>query len=239
MKRLDLTGQRFGRLVVRSYHGSTKDGRALWDCRCECGNTVVVRAGGLRRGTTRSCGCFSQEDKATRHITHGMTGTRVHRVWAGMLARCSNPNVERYAHYGGRGIAVFERWKSFENFYADMGDPPSGTSLDRIDNDHGYTPGNCRWASPTEQNNNRRDNTRITFDGRTLTIAEWSAELSINRGTLTSRMKRGQTPPLLFRPADISRRNSRATYVKAVLRERAKRGHLEPQHRSVLTEVRP
>lgn len=189
----DLTGQRFGRWTVLYYVGNNKHNQPTWLCRCDCGNVVVTSANGLRRGTTKSCGCrrsdVSRQSKNHFAPTHGMSRTPEFRVWMSMLDRCQNPQSQPYRHYGGRGIKVCERWQDFENFFADMGNRPSPKySLDRIDNDGDYRPDNCRWATMKEQNSNRRSNQNITYNGQTHTIREWTLITGITYNTLWGRI---------------------------------------------------
>ncbi len=122
--------------------------------------------------------------------THGMTGTSTHVIWLGMIQRCRDPNAQDWDRYGGRGIKVCERWQSFENFLADMGVRPDGMSVERDDNDGDYTPDNCRWATRSEQQRNRRSNVLLTYNGETLCVAEWAIRTGINRMTLHTRINR-------------------------------------------------
>ncbi len=143
----DLTGKRFGMLVVVK-----RDYRFIWLCQCDCGTVCRVRSYNLCNGNTKSCGCQRVKHRHTTHTTVSPT----YSVWRSMIQRCTNTKVNSYKLYGGRGITVCERWSDFSNFVADMGERPPGLSLDRRDNDKGYSKANCRWATAAEQTANRR-----------------------------------------------------------------------------------
>jgi len=191
-KFIDLTGQKFGRLEVKEFAGIRKN-NYYWTCLCDCGNFTEVASGNFKRDNTKSCGCLHKEVVSEMLITHGHSRrkhmSRTYNIWCGMLQRCNNPNSKRYKDYGGRGITVCHRWlESFENFYADVGDIPDGTTFDRKNNDGNYEPGNWRFATWKEQNNNRRDNYWVEFNGVRKTAAQWAKSLGIKIATLMYRL---------------------------------------------------
>lgn len=178
--RLDVSGQRYGRLVAISFSRRNSTGNTLWNCKCDCGNELEVLLPSLRRGNTRSCGCWLKELRIERKTTHGKKRTRAWLSWASMRARCLNQKNPAYKDYGGRGIVICQRWlDSFQNFFDDMGDRPDGLSLERIDVNGNYEPGNCKWATDKEQTRNQRRTRRITFNGETLSSAEWGERLAM------------------------------------------------------------
>lgn len=171
-----LTGKKFHRLTVLGFAG-----KRYWYCQCDCGNITRVAGYYLKDGQSKSCGCYSKERRKVVPLTHGKTKTKTYRSWYHIKTRCYNQKCPSYKHYGGRGITMCERWRnSFENFLADMGEPPTKNhSIDRIDVNGNYEPSNCRWATSVEQNNNRRNNKHFTYKGKTQTYAEWCREVGI------------------------------------------------------------
>lgn len=181
-KKLDLTGHVYGRLTVTSSAGYAK-GFSLWVCMCECGTETITRGNCLRTGNTTSCGCLSRELTAGLNRTHRLSKTKTYTVWKAMLTRCRNPNQPTAARYVLRGISVCDRWEtSFENFYADMGAAPPGLSLDRIDNDGNYEPGNCRWATAETQSRNRAGrNGRVRGVSWVKTLKKWRVTVCVGK----------------------------------------------------------
>lgn len=164
---IDLTGGQFGLYKVLSYEGKEK-----WRCRCiGCGVIVIRRSSKIRRGVSGCIKCFRRIQKTHGHTT-GYSPTKVYRAWCKMISRCTNTNNPDFDDYGGRGIKVCSRWGRFENFLADMGNPPEGTTLDRKNNAGGYLPGNCKWSAPREQANNRRSNRFLVFNGTRMTYIQ-------------------------------------------------------------------
>lgn len=189
-----LIGRTFGRLTVTECLGIIR-GHTRLVCRCICGNVTRCFLENLTSGNTKSCGCLHREIAGARLRTHGKSKTREHTRWYSAFTRCFHPGVTGYADYGGRGITMCKRWaESFEMFLQDMGPCPDGASLERIDCNGNYEPGNCRWATATEQANNTRKNVFITFDGRTQSIAQWARELGVPPGRIWYRVSVGLPP---------------------------------------------
>lgn len=189
---IDLIGKKFGRLLVikRAFPNICK--KAIWICRCDCGKESVAIGVDLRNGHTRSCGCLASEVVSKRNTKHGMSGDAEHVTWKNMTQRATNKNHPQFKDYGGRGITVCERWSVFENFFADMGKKPGkGYSIERIENDLGYSKENCKWATRAEQNNNCRTSRLITFNGKTKNVVTWASDIGMNHGTLKSRLRSG------------------------------------------------
>jgi len=154
---LNIIGSRYGRLIAVRRVQNTRQEKAQWLCRCDCGNETIVPLAYLRKGATKSCGCFRRQLIGDRLRTHGLTRTPTWTTWRAMKARCSNPQTNGFHNYGGRGICVCDRWSKFENFVADMGERPSlDFSIDRLDTNGNYTPENCRWATIKQQRRNKR-----------------------------------------------------------------------------------
>lgn len=169
-------GQKFGRLTVLSYAGSTKNRQRKWTCVCDCGGSATVRTDGLTSGRAQSCGCRQKEAVTAvckSRTKHGLCRDRIYVSWVHMIERCTNPKNGRFDDYGGRGVTVCERWRSFENFHADMGDMPEGRTLERSNNSKGYEPGNCYWATYTEQNRNRRNSIYIATEYGAVHLKEY------------------------------------------------------------------
>ena len=190
-KLIDLTGQTFDRLTVIRRNGSTRDGKALWECSCECGKMVIVCGKELRNEHTKSCGCLRKDKASECHITHGKTNTKLFLVWQEMRKRCYNKNNKDYKDYGGRGITVCAEWLGdFQAFYdwSMANGYRENLTIERINTNGNYEPTNCKWATLKEQCNNRRSNNYITYNGKTQTLQQWADEYGIARSTLSSRI---------------------------------------------------
>ena len=192
-KKIDITGERYGRLVVIRELSKNSIGETMWLCQCDCGRLIILRGSSLRSGNTRSCGCLKGESLKTRGITHNGTGTRLYHIWANMIQRCTNENNKCWARYGGRGITVCDEWFYFTNFkkWALENGYSENLSIDRINVNKGYSPTNCRWSDSITQANNKRTNHYIDYRGRNLTISQWATLLQISPKTISTRLQRG------------------------------------------------
>ena len=191
----------FDRLTVVGYGGCVSQ-QHYWWCECVCGAYVRVNINNLRSGHTRSCGCFRKEEVSKRRKSHGHTvvfknGRKGYSVeyqsWSHARNRCRNRNNPDYADYGGRGITFCKRWDSFELFLQDMGPRPDGTSLNRLENNKNYEPGNCAWSTDPEQQRNKRNVVRLTYAGRTQTLPAWAEEKQLGLETVRERLRKGWT----------------------------------------------
>lgn len=198
----DLTDQRYGHWTVITKIENIKGKPTKWLCRCDCGTSKAVDSGSLRSGSTKSCGCI----QSPGNFKHGLKDSLTYKSWSEAKSRCLNPSHSAYKDYGGRGITVCDRWlESFENFYEDMGDRPNNMTIDRINNNLGYSKENCRWATWEEQANNRRNNRLIELNGKTQNLTQWIKELGISTSTVRSRLRIGWsiekalTTPINFR----------------------------------------
>jgi len=190
--KIDLTGVRFGRLLVVKESTERISGVLCWDCICDCGNKATVRGSVLRQGVTKSCGCLKRDVAGRARITHGGSTSKEYRVWNQMRQRCTNPNNARWAAYGGRGITVCDRWmNSFGNFLEDMGFRPfEKAQLDRIDNNKGYSPENCHWVSLKQNLRNMRTNLVLTARGESMPVCDWAERSGIACRLIEQRVRR-------------------------------------------------
>lgn len=197
----DLTGQKYGYLTAlrRGPNRERPNGSShvTWECLCDCGRITCVTSTKLRSGKTKSCGCQSSHLRSEHLKVHGMTNTPVHEVWQHMISRCEKTYDTSYPYYGGRGIKVCDRWKSFVNFWEDMGETyRAGLQLERIDNDGNYEPGNCRWATRKEQARNRSNTVWVdVFPFGTIRLVELAERTGLSYQLLHGRLRHGR--PLL------------------------------------------
>lgn len=179
----DISGQRFGKLIVLGYAGESK-----WFCECDCGSISTKFGSHLKRGLSKSCSCGAIESRTKHGHQIGGIQSGTYTSWRKMLYRCNNEKSLHYASYGGRGIKICERWLSFPNFLADMGVRPAKYTIERIDNNGNYEPGNCRWATRKEQSRNTRANHIVTIGAFSRPVTEWAEIYDINPGTVFSRI---------------------------------------------------
>lgn len=195
MKKIDLVGNKYGKLIVLEY-SYTKAKKRYWKCQCDCGSIVYIPTINLTSGNTKSCGCLKHEIKS--NYIHGKQKTRLYHIWQGMKSRCLNPNSIKFKNYGGRGIKICEEWKNnFMSFYNwaiensyNTNKTRAEQTLDRINNNDDYKPSNCRWTTHSQNCRNRNNNAYLTKDGVSKTIVEWSEELNLNSKIIYERAKK-------------------------------------------------
>lgn len=192
----DYSGKKIGLLTVVKRAGSNHQREAMWLCKCECGNETVIKGSDARTGHIKSCGCWRRQNSKNMLTKHGQRHTRLYHIWCGMKTRCNNPKDIGYNLYGGRGIRVCEEWsQDFMSFYrwANENGYTDKMTIDRIDANGNYCPENCRWETQKAQQNNRRNNHVISYNGETHNLAEWAEITNIKAGTIYNRLKRGWT----------------------------------------------
>lgn len=201
--RRDYTGKRFGRLQVLKADLSGRNVR--WTCLCDCGKQSLVATAKLTNGHTRSCGCLSREAIAESRTTHGKTKTPEYKSWQKIIERCESPLDPAFARYGGRGITIAEAWrKDFPAFLAEVGERPSPHhSIDRIDNDKGYEPGNVRWATPTEQACNRRSNVWVEIGGERMLQKDAVSRFGVPQSTFSRLLLQGLSGDEIVRTRSV------------------------------------
>jgi len=190
-----MIGTTWGHWLVLEESERDRHGNRKWRCRCACGAVSVVYQNALRGGKSTQCDLCGRKQSAPKRaaasVTHGRSGTLEYGVWDSMLHRCNNPKASDYARYGGRGIRVCGEWTGdggFERFFAHVGLAPTGTTIDRIDNERGYEPGNVRWSTSKEQARNRRNNRLLEFNGREMCLEAWSEETGLPGATIRKRL---------------------------------------------------
>lgn len=206
----DQTGFRSGRWVVVEFsHYGKRSGEIYWRCRCDCGAEKAVLWQSLRRGLSKSCGCYNVYVLRTRSQgrtrKHGMAYSATYRSWLAMKDRCMRPKHQAWHNYGGRGIEVCQRWLRFKPFLRDMGERPNGTTLERLDTNGNYEPGNCVWATLEVQHSNKRTSRKLTIDGETLTMAQWARRVGIGETTIRERLGRGWSSEDAVRVAPLKK----------------------------------
>lgn len=204
MRRHITLGQVFGRLRVIEELVVRRNRFRVYLCQCECGKRTEVTSQLLLSSKTRSCGCLRDEVAGISSTTHGRSKTPTYSIWAGMISRCRGTAPSAKASYFDKGISVCERWQRFENFFADMGERPSGMTLDRRDSDGDYCPENCRWATPKQQReNNSQALYMLTHQGKTLSLRDWSRETGIKYATIHQRFHKGWSAEKILSATDF------------------------------------
>lgn len=218
-KFIDITGERYNNLTVIEFDKKINK----WKCKCDCGNITYVSKSNLRGGGVKSCGCLRHKPTHTHNLSH----TKIYQIWNGMKNRCYNPNLVDYKNYGARGITVCNEWRnSFETFYewAIKNGYKEGLTIERIDNNDGYKPNNCKWITKGEQVNNRRNCCLYTYQDKTQTLAQWCKELNLNYALMHDRirMRNWDFEKAVKTPVDINKRNkkSRRNFINGRIHEK-------------------
>lgn len=185
---IDLTGQKFGFWTLLERRPLSEKKKRHYLCKCECGTVKEVEQSGLVRGASTSCGCRAFP-RGTHNETKRGRRSKEYNAWVSMRTRCNNSNFPGFYLYGGRGITVCERWSEFQAFLEDMGRSPPGTSIERIDNEKGYSPANCKWATPKQQTRNTRRSVKIELNGKLQCLKDWAIELGVTSNNLKWRLK--------------------------------------------------
>ena len=195
-ERAKIEGKKFGKLTVIAYHHTDKWGAAIWECKCDCGNTVYVGTSDLKKGHTQSCGCYQKQRASEAKTKHGFSeGSRLYTIWKNMRQRCINPNITEYQNYGGRGIRVCDEWSDYPSFmkWALANGYSDDLTIDRINNNGNYEPGNCRFITMKEQCRNKSNNHLVMINGILKPVSEWEEELQISRRAVIRRADNGKT----------------------------------------------
>ena len=208
-KKVDMIGRRFGRLLIISEDKRDRQGIIYYKCRCDCGNEKIIKGTSIRAGITKSCGCYNR-DIITKNDPKYKT--KLYSVYHSIKERCNNSKDKAFHNYGGRGIKISDEWNTFEKFeeWAYQSGYQEGLWIDRIDNDKDYSSNNCRWATPKEQQNNKRNCLYITIGGITKTATEWADISGINRATIYRRVKVGLKENDILKPIDKSKSHGEA-----------------------------
>lgn len=199
-----IEGEKYNELTAVKMVGKSGH-NTKWSFLCFCGQPFIATASNVARGNTKSCGCLKKRVLSEKARTHGMSETSAYRLWSNMMRRCGDPLNAAYKNYGGRGIEVCDQWRSFERFFLDMGDRPKGRTLERRDNNKGYSLANCYWATWKQQSNNKRTNVMITIGKETKTISQWCEIKGIPSSRVFARRKLGWSDNELFLPKSPSR----------------------------------
>ena len=192
--KINLTGQRFGRLVVVEEVPNYKSGRVTWKCKCDCGNITYCNTSNLRSGTSTSCGCLRHEKSISANTTHGYSKEHLYYKWCDLKSRCYNHHVKSYKNYGGRGIKMCDEWKNDYLFFRDWAfnnGYKEGLTIDRIDVNGNYEPSNCRWITMEEQAKNKRNTVYVEWNGQKYRLKELAKELGETYGNIKTRYYRG------------------------------------------------